>query len=101
MSEERPLNEYIDMEAYDVVSGERYRELRDRLEAAERERDQWAKLAKGHEATLVGALRRNAELVEALERIITGDYPKMLDGQFDPYKDAAEFARAALAKVKS
>lgn len=94
MTDERPLNEYIDMEAYDVVSGERHRELRERMEAAERDVPYYRQRALDTEA-------RVAELVEALERIITGDYPKRLDGQFDPYKDAAEFARAALAKVKS
>ena len=32
MNEERPLNEYIDMEAYDVVSGDAYRALKEQHE---------------------------------------------------------------------
>ena len=30
---EKPLNEYIDLEAYDVVTGESYRALKEQLEA--------------------------------------------------------------------
>ena len=32
---ERPLNEYIDMEAYDVVTGEQHRKLQARVAALE------------------------------------------------------------------
>lgn len=30
---EKPLNEYIDLEAYDVVTGQQYRELQEQLDA--------------------------------------------------------------------
>jgi len=39
MSDERPLNEYIDLEAYDVVTGEKYRSLAAELNTLARHGD--------------------------------------------------------------
>jgi hypothetical protein len=35
---------------------------------------------------------------ETLHLIAEGDYPKMITGDFDPYGDAAAFARSTLAR---
>lgn len=42
---------------------------------------------------------QNAE--ETLHLIAEGNYPKMITGDFDPYGDAAAFARSTLARRKA
>lgn len=61
MSEERPLNEYIDMEAYDVVSGERYRELVEQLESK-----------RENKVTLMREVSRLREALLEVQRLTSG-----------------------------